>query len=173
MKNVILRSPKRTKSNSFSDALFRTYFLGCTFSDAARQTLKKYYLNCPSFGWIKSPTNTTRAYWLMGLEAHSLHTIFCSGSWHFYDADVKHVNTKNWFDNQWFVSSKHNQPCLAANYITTLSIIKIGANFFRRPKNIAYFSPHTLFKNILVSWLSAFRSFTKMCTPSRCTEHTR
>jgi hypothetical protein len=36
MKNVILRTPKRMKSNSFSDALFRTHFFGRTFSDADR-----------------------------------------------------------------------------------------------------------------------------------------
>jgi hypothetical protein len=36
MKTVILRTPKRTKSNSFSDAFFRTYFFGRTFSDADR-----------------------------------------------------------------------------------------------------------------------------------------
>jgi hypothetical protein len=39
MKTVILRTHKRTKSNSFSDALFRTHFLGRTFSDAIFRTL--------------------------------------------------------------------------------------------------------------------------------------
>jgi hypothetical protein len=33
MKKVILRTPMRTRSNSFSDALFRTDFFVRTFSD--------------------------------------------------------------------------------------------------------------------------------------------
>jgi hypothetical protein len=38
MKTVILCTHERTKSNSFSDALFRTHFFVRTFSDALFRT---------------------------------------------------------------------------------------------------------------------------------------
>jgi hypothetical protein len=69
MKKVILRTPMRTRSNSFSDALFRTHFFVRTFSDVLFRThflvrtfsdaLFKAWTVAPSVGLLGLDTQIT------------------------------------------------------------------------------------------------------------------